>query len=333
MRVGWIAAEYNDLHAAYRFRVKMPMDCLSAIGHTQEIFDPDRWSTYDVVVFGRAYQDAHIVMAQSLRDKGVPTALDLSDNHFYNPYRLPQYTQGARRLLRMITTVDLVICTTSALAAAVRDALGERVPPLHVVGDYCERVKCSPCHGDTGQRMLLWFGNAGSANAPNGLSDLNLIVEPLQRAYEQCKFKLVVSSGDPVRHALEVAGSGFPSSHVTWTRTGFPNLLAAADAVVIPATRNPFVDAKSPNRLTLSLLADVPVVATGIPSYREFAEYCYLDCWDTGLEEVLQRPAVSRARAAAGAAYIRREWSDERVTEDWVRALAATAAMSRRPVV
>ncbi len=123
------------------------------------------------------------------------------------------------------------------------------------------------------------------------MGDLLLIRDALAEAFAKRPFEIVVCSDSRERFD-ELFAQGFvaPVRYAPWTPDRFDAELGAADAVIIPLSDNPFVAAKTHNRLSLVLSAGVPVVADALDSYREFAPFAYIDDWAAGLESVLLRP-------------------------------------------
>ena len=315
MLIGWKAAVHDPGIASFRYRVAGPVEALSARGHRVELFAADRAEHYDMVVFSKSYRAADQALARALRARGAQVALDLCDNHFYNPYDLPRYRQAGADLLAMIALADRLIVSTPVLAGIVRTEASLDCDP-HIVGDVAEQLVLPPREPGAG-KMLLWFGSHGSPNAPSGMNDLLSIAGPLQAQYAHTPFELVIASNDEAKFARLAPKLGVPARYVPWTQDGFPALLAQADGVVIPLSDNPFVAAKTHNRISAALWAGVPVVAHAIDSYREFAPFAWLDDWAEGLRVTLEQNAAARLRAAGARDYIGRHWTMAQLAPAW----------------
>lgn len=72
----------------------------------------------------------------------------------------------------------------------------------------------------------------------------------------------------------------------------FNVLLKCHDAILIPVSKNEFTMGKTNLRLVRSIRSGIPVIADSIESYLEFKEYCFLDDWENGIENVLRSKAV-----------------------------------------
>ena len=316
-------ARVNDpAVASFRYRVLTPISVLGGRGHAVELYDDTRFDRYEAVLFSKAYKAEDRELAERLRAAGKRVLLDLCDDHFYNPQNLPKYRKAREDLLAMIALCDQVVCSTPVLARAVqRHAKLTRAPA--VAPDVYEQAKVAvgPPTPPGEPARLLWFGRHGSPNAPAGMEDLLLIREPLARAHALRPFEVVVCSDSEARHAELFADFPVPTRYVAWTPDSFAAELARCDAVLIPLSDNPFVAAKTHNRLSLALSAGAPVIADRLDSYEEFAPFCWIGDWEGGLRAVLLQPEQARARAAAARPYLEARWSAEAVAPLWEAAL------------
>lgn len=305
--------------ASFRYRVLAPIAALQARGHMAELFDAERTDAYEAVVFSKAIKAEDQALAAHLKASGRRAYLDLCDNQLFNPNRLPEYDEVAANLRAMAAVVDAVICSTPVLANQMR-ALGA---PVVVVHDTYEQATVT-VRPPGPQANFLWFGRHASPNAEGGMADLARIAEPLARAFAGRPFTLTICSDSKGAYEALKARLPVPTRYVAWTPESAAAELSACDAVLLPLSDNPFVAAKSHNRLTLALSAGVPVVADSIDAYREFAPFTWLDDWDAGLASVLTDPQGARRRAAGAPAYLRRWWSGEAVAAEWEAALGLT---------
>lgn len=325
--LGWKPKSRNSNVASVRFRCLIPMHGLRIRDFPIELFEPSREEIYQAVIFSKCYGEVDQALARRLRLRGAKVILDLCDNHFYNPYDLPEYHRARRDLLAMIELADLLVCSTPTLAdIVVAEASLPRRP--EVVGDPVElsnedlvRSQTARAHGRTEGRKLLWFGIHGSPNAPCGIADICRVSEVLRQAAREHPFHLVVCSNSQENYERLARSLDFPSYYVEYSRNEFPSLLAQTDGVILPVNQNPFTLAKSHNRLSTSLFAGIPVVADSIPSYREFEDYCVLDSWHDGLTEILTEPEKARGRAMMGREYILQKWMPSHVADRWLEIL------------
>lgn len=300
----------------------MPAAALSDLGYRAGPVDEVGFDQCDVLVFSKSYSPDDLVLAREVRKRGGRVIFDLCDNHFYNPFGLRKYAEGQERIRAMMSIADATICTTPALARAIADETGGAVKAM-VVGDAAERLKVRRKAAPVDDRRLelLWFGSHGSPNAPGGMEDLALIAEALTALNARRPIRLTVCSNNEGKFQTLAGAMAFETRYEAWTPEVFARALRSAHAAVIPINRNPFTDSKSHNRLTSALYAGLPVVATGIESYLEFADYCVLDDWDAGLDGLATDLPGRTARALASRAYIDERWSMKALASRWIQAL------------
>jgi hypothetical protein len=321
MLIGWKPAVNDRNIASLRYRVETPVRALQALGHAVEVFDPHRADDYDIVIFAKTYSVRDRALAGRVRARGGRVVFDLCDNHFFNPRDVPKYRQVREELLDMLSLAQQVVCTTPALAEIVREHAPWAATPV-VIGDAVERLpRAAPALEPFEGARLLWFGSHGSPNAKSGMSDLLVIQEHLAEASAGRPVELVVCSNSRAKYEELIAPLPIPSRYLDWTLDGFPGVLASADAVIIPISRNPFTACKTHNRLSMALYAGTPVIADSIESYLEFAPFCTLDDWTGGLRRIAADADAERARAAGARDYIEERWTTEALALKWQAAL------------
>lgn len=331
--LGWKPKALDPNVASVRYRCLLPVQELQAREFPVTLYQESDRDRYAGVIFSKLYDADHQALARHLKARRATIILDLCDNHFYNPYDLPVYRRARTDLLRMLELADVVVCSTPKLAEIVEREAGLSQRPA-VVGDPIDieldgrrlgtrwTVGSPAALAADGGPRLLWFGIHGVPNAPCGILDLLNIADLLLRIGRERRFELVVVSNDRAKYEKHVGNLPWRSRYVEWAADVFPELLTQVAAVVIPITLNPFTVCKSNNRLATALAAGLPVVADEIPSYREFADFCYLNDWEGGLGAVFTAYAEALARARAGRAYVRRHWSSEAVARQWEDLLA-----------
>ena len=335
--VGWRPRTLDPSVASVRIRCLSPLATLRARGYPVELFRPDRAARYGAVVFSKAYDHRSCEAAKRLRDAGVRVALDLCDNHFYNPGGDPALTAAGVQLRRMIRQVDELIASTDALADVLR-AEAPAETPVRVVGDGVEEGAGTPggwlgrarlawsvralraFHRRAGvapERRLVWYGIQGGAQSQHGMRDLARIRPFCERLAEDGPVSLTVISNSRRTYEEHIRPWDLPTHYAAWGAHTFDALLAEHAVAVIPITSNPFTVCKSNNRVTTALRAGLAVVADSIPSYREFADAVVLDDWDGGLRRYLGDPSARARDVDRGREIIAERWSQARVAAQW----------------
>lgn len=308
----------------------MPLAALTKRDIKAEIFDPARLEAYETVIFSKCYSQESQEEARHLRAKGARVILDLCDNHFYNPLELPAYQRVRADLLAMIALADDIVCSTKALAEVVAQEAGlDRLP--HIIDDPVEpaprrglpRVMAGLRRRANRNRHLelLWFGSHGSPNAEGGMRDIENLEKQISALSERLPVTVTVCSNNRPKYDKHIAPLSFASNYEEWNPGAQRRLLRRASAVIIPISQNPFTRCKTHNRLTLALLYGVPVIADSIPSYSPLGDYCVLDDWARGLEELENDPGNAKRRAIAGQCYVRDRYSVGNIADEWQKLL------------
>lgn len=329
MLVGWIAKSKNPKVASVRYRCHTPIRTLTQRGFPVEIYQDAEKKSYSLVIFSKVYSPKEQELALQLKRKGVRVALDLCDNHFYNPRNLPAYIEAAKNLRAMLELVDCCICSTQTLKNEVLQAM-PNAPQIYVVGDAVEELPLLRREWWPSFRkkrpVLLWQGIHGVPNADCGMLDILKIKDALANAAKVHDFELTVLSNSREKFKSHIAPLPFPTRYLEWSLPRLRRLLDEAAAVLIPVTPNSFTLCKSNNRLTLPLSYGVPVVADSIPSYSEFAPYVFLDQWEDGLKAILERQPLVAAKTERGREYVLENFSAEHLGVQWENALNVALA-------
>jgi glycosyltransferase involved in cell wall biosynthesis len=321
-RIGWIPSSTDPRVASTRLRCALPCRYLREAGLRAEILDRREPYNYDLVVFQKIYDEDAIQLAFSLRRRGTVTVFDLCDNHFYNPDDLPALTERAERLQRMLAAVDAVSVSTEPL----RELLSDRDPT--VIDDALDELQAGRTREivdrlrdrfrtRAGSLRVVWYGNAGLESPPFGLVHLPKILPILEDLHRLVQLELTVISNSREKYAKALDGAGFPSRYFEWDLKSFPRLFRGHDICVIPIELNPFTAGKTGNRVALSLLLGVPVVADPIPSFEEFSDFILLDDWPQSLRSYATDPALVEEHLSAGRRYVEATYTKERVVQQW----------------
>lgn len=327
--VGW-KPERNKLRVAgSRVRCLHPLAALQKAGLPVELFEPKRERQYKVVVLQKLFEEEHVQLAQRLQAQGTKVVFDLCDNYlYYSPgNRLQEkYEQQAQAVLRMLDVADVVTVSTSELArhlpcpsVVVRDGL----EPVET-GSRLWRGGVSAIFGNSAPKSrseyieLVWYGKASSNRAPAGMRDILSVAEVLENLAKDFPLRLTVISDERELYEESINPLKLPTRYLEWdSYESFCERFRQHDICILPINLNPYTRCKSNNRLALSLLLGVPVVADTIPSYEEFERYCLLDNWHENLRTYLKNPELRRQHAAAGSVYVRSRYTVDQSAADW----------------
>ena len=240
MKVVWVTPE-TDLRespegnysriASVRYRAIIPARGLVARGHKTSViglgrkcFDSvcDQIAGSDLVVFRKNYDDAECTeqMLRKMRDLGVKTLFDISDDRF-------QQNPGPH-LLHMIAQVNAVVTASPVLQQSVRQHAGR---DSSVVGDPFEGPRGEPRWSPGARLKALWFGHGTN-------------LDSLQRAFpsllhagkkKPIDLRIVTKGIDGIEHDCKVFNSKYRHAlamrYARWSVEETWSSLAATDFV------------------------------------------------------------------------------------------------------
>jgi hypothetical protein len=339
-RIAWKPRFSDPRVASTRIRCLNPMSELQSRGYPVELFHPQRVGQYAAVVYSKLYDDATYREANGLQKRGVRIVLDLCDNHFYNPNGLESLRKAGEQLKRMMAIADELVASTAAMSEVMRAELStprnvtiiedaveteirgvstrfwDRWWAKNQLGKLFRQLEDGKQDGRT---PLVWFGIHGGPNAEYGMLDLLKLKPLLEKMNRRYPLSLTVISNSKKKYDRAIRPWPFPTYYLNWQADTFFPALRFHAIIVIPISQNPFTRCKSNNRLVSSLYVGVAVVADSIPSYQNFADVCYLDDWEMGLESYLSDPELRRRHVERGQAIIAREWTLTHLAEKWRR--------------
>ena len=317
----------NPNIASARYRALLPCRYLRQAGWACEMYDDARAERYGLVVFQKVYDDDALALVRSLKERGVKTVFDLCDNLFhYDLDNPPAQEKRKQQLKRMLEAVDAVSVSTPPLIEIIRDAAGRtpvvsddvveepRINPLaksyYRLKNYFESARPRPFR-------VVWYGIAGAKNPPYGMIDLPRVLPALSRLHEEIPLSLTVISNSPELFREYTEGATFPTRYREWNAATFPYVFSGHDVCIIPVNSNPLTMCKTNNRLVLSLLLGVPVVADRMPSYEEFGDFVLFSDWQRHLRAYALDPDLRRRHVERGQSYIRSVYNRGRAVTQW----------------
>jgi hypothetical protein len=327
-RIGWRPFSYDARVPSVRYRSMMPVSILARAGVKTSLVPPDGGGTYDCVVFQKAYTQADFELAQRYAARGTKIVFDLCDNHFYTGDDDPMLVERAARLRQIVDIADVVTVSTPAVAELlperrvflVDDAL--EVPRGAGLARALARVRRWVRRNDRPVR-LVWFGNAASKGIAIGLMELGQIIPELEALDRSLPLQLTVISNSRPRYQEFVGNSSLRSRYVRWRATTFAQHFARGDICIIPMNVNPYSVCRTNNRVRTSLMLGVPVVATAIPSYAEFAPWTLVERWSGNIAKYAGDPDLARRHVHSAQRHITTTYTPERLLEQWSAVFAA----------
>ncbi len=362
-RIGWKPFSYDFRVPSARYRSALPSRHLGRAGLRTSIVPPDGSGAYDCVVFQKSYSDGDISLAERYKSRGIKVAFDLCDNHFYAPGDDPKLLERAGRLRRMVDLADVVSVSTPPLATLlpekqtfqVDDALEVPRGTALARGTGSVRRRLRPRE----PLRLVWFGTSGPANPPFGLVELRRILPELDALSRTLPLRLTVITDSRARFQEHTAGAELPIRFVKWKAETFAFHFTGNDLCLLPMTPGPYTSCRTSNRVRTALMLGLPVVATEIPSYREFSDWMLVEraasagaadplmtesavptfgdgtgdgVWAEHITMYVRDPELARRHVADAQRYIRDTYTSQRVVQQWTRVFEALLGeRTRRP--
>jgi len=320
--VAWKTSGNRSI-ASSRLRGYLPVEKLHAKGWPVEIFKTTHIKNYKIVIFQKAYTNKDIVLAKTLKEKGIIVILDQCDNHFCYESSNSALAERAARLRAMTDLADIVIASTPKISELFKNK------KTFVIDDFLENYQLSWLNhlffkikfqltglAKNNYTRLVWFGGAGTKTYPSfGLCDLVACIPELNALSQKHNIMLTVCSNFREEYDSEiVTAAQFPTQFYKWREGSYRYLLAEHDICLLPINKNPFTICKSNNRLVLALMLNLQVIADSIPSYEEFGEYFYEGVNAQTLSRCIENKEKSLQDAQR---YIVKHYSDNAIIPKW----------------
>jgi hypothetical protein len=277
--------------AGTRIRYQRLIPALARLGIQLTITPMDRLggepaSEADVLLFSKITDARSLVLAGQLKGTGPLVGIDLFDNYFSQSDR--SALTGQRRWLSAIAAdLDFALCSTPAMAAAVRSALAE--VPLHLLADPIGEPVPEPAwlaareqrrqERASAHLSVLWFGMGDNPHFAVGLEDLAAQADHLQALVgEGRRLSLTVLTNPRALGAgglRRLAALPLEARVEEWSEALEIQRLREADVAFLPVRRDPFSIAKSPNRVLSALLQGCQVLCPGRPDRWPLAPFTY----------------------------------------------------------
>lgn len=313
--------------ASFRYRAFLPCKYLRQTGWSCEIFNYKNLEKYQIVVFQKLYDQKTLELVKILKKQGVITIFDLCDNHFY--YRLEDPLALAERkekLQTMLNLVDVISVSTPELKKIIGDKTDKtpvviddalEPPKINFLGQEYLRLRHKFANIQHNSFKIVWYGNAGTITPPYGMIDLVKVLPYLEKLHQKLPLKLTVISNSKTNFKQYVSDAKIPVKYHRWQLTTFPYLFSQNDVCIIPVSLNHLTRCKTNNRLVLSLLLGVPVVADKIPSYEEFSEFVLFSDWEKNLHQYALNSQLRQQHIEQGKEYILAKYNRQRVVTQW----------------
>ena len=251
---------------------------------------------------------------KELERRNVRIILDYTDHHlgFDSPIK-PFYTNA-------LGMADLCIVSHAALAQALCDAGDFKADTIRVVEDAIEYDVVTPRqrHKSAHASGILWFGHG-----TNFEFLARLCADWPKTAPRELYIVSSQEVHDFIRNGHLDASVPLQIHFRQWSPSALSEVAAAADIAVIPSSFDSRKQFASSNRLVTGLALGLPVVATPLPSYREFQNYFF----ELGSEEAnaaFVNPWLGHDRVFKFQEKFAARFSLSAIQQNWQAVIAAT---------
>jgi glycosyltransferase involved in cell wall biosynthesis len=263
-----------------------------------------------LVITGKALSPKMLNVARLVHGKGIRVIADFCDDYFDHPE-----FSGLNYALAELA--DKLTCSTAVLADVIAQKTGRR--PTIITDPYEGPPGAAKLSPGRERIELLWFGNYANYHT----------IEPLVPQLHALSLRhplrlTIVTDLDRIAPLKVAVTPSFLVDYVGWTLPRMWQALAACDVVILPSLRNAHYDAKSPNRLVEALRAGRAVAAHLVPSYSDFAEFCWLgDDIAGAIAAMISDQGAAERRIAAGQAFVADRHAPDAIGEQWFKCIRA----------
>ena len=287
-----VPSEEYKSYAGTRIRYERIQPSLVASGielsiHPIGSFDLAR-ADCDVFLISKCHDARSLMIAASLRDRGVFVGVDLFDDYFSGSTdsRLIRYREW---LIQLVSVCDFAVCSTEAMADVARSF--HRALSVHVMNDTTPEFRADELGVqlagalkralDDRHIRVLWYGVGDNPYFSVGLEDLSSYgsaLDELTRTNLRVSLTILTN-----KRALSARGLSLihqlpiETRTIEWSEEAERALLDDCLLAFIPVNSQPFSRAKSLNRAVTALSGGCQVLSAGFPLYGQLEPFIYRD--------------------------------------------------------
>lgn len=291
----------------------------------------------DAYIFSKVYHPIAPALAAHLAARGKPVSLDIFDDYFSeeDDVRLAGYR---RWLSQMSAHVNAITVSTDALATRLSPLCRQTprvVPdpqPSIAPGGVASALAQHPAP-DPRRLHFGWFGMASNPLFPVGLRDLAACAGALGSVPGNHRITVLTNlSGADDSALAAMASMPVPVTLLPWTQHAQDDLIAKADAILLPVNAQNFSTAKSLNRAVTALVGGAQVISLGAPLYAALDRFIYRSVSAFAADAARGRLRHNPERIAEFANVLLQHAGAEAAAATFLEA-AATSGVSKRPPV
>ncbi len=245
------------------------------------------------------------------KKSGGRIILDFTDNHLNSVTALGAFYRSVTSM------VDTCVCSSQTL----KNALAAHWPgQIHVIPDPIEIEPVQPKSAAGSPASILWFGHA---------TNVKYLVDFLPRLQGAAPLRLMLLTNIEGIRWLQQSGASVPPNLrmelALWSVERTLEAGKVADLCIIPSDP---ADAQksgaSSNRLITALALGLPVAASMLGSYQEFASY-FVDIQSGRFNDLLRNPLSFSDRVKAAQREVVPAFQMGHIARDWYRMLGTVS--------
>lgn len=242
----------------------------------------------DIYIFSKCYDARALLLAQTLKQAGKLTGIDLFDDFFSQSTdsRIMRFRQW---LEDMTGCIDFVLCSTPAMAN-VANGLCHGLP-VHVMNDPAPAINVETLQATLRRKIdraveerkvrICWFGMGDNPHFPVGLADLvaycHKLTELEASGYDVSLAIRTNARALTAETLAKLRRIPVPYSIDEWSVETEALLLDQSLICFIPTNGQNFSVVKSLNRALTALTHGAQVFSAGYPLYAPLSPFIYRD--------------------------------------------------------
>lgn len=281
--------------ASHRMRVLEPSNILNCCVKNLKVKVTDILDdSADVYVFFKHFNQDKVL--EFCRATGKPIIFDVCDNHFNKEHK--------EFYLEMLGLADVVTCNTDRMKTEISKYTDTEIVviPDPITFPY------NPFESSSNSLKFIWYGHSSNVKPLFGWLDSL----PIERLTAVCN--------NPIVHPK--------IEYIPWKPLQVERMIKHFDVVLLPTSKEPWTDTKSPNRAVDALHAGKLVITDNPKIYGCLKDYIEIIKEPSEIADIVYKyadnPDYFRKRIENGQEYVKTNYGSQNVLDSWLYALGCT---------